>query len=290
MIKKIKLKFTNLVNSTVEYQLKMQQLQYNSLFSKESGVNPNSNIIVSLTTFGKYLNTAHIAIESLLEQSLQPKKIVLWISNKICDSDIPEVLKRQQKRGLVIRKTNDIRAYTKLIPALKEYPDNVIITFDDDNIYPFDSIECLYKGYLKDNSMVYFRFGHRMILKSSNSFIPYNDFQDEIFDENINILNLPLGVGGVLYSPHIFGEEIFNEDVFLKICPYADDIWYKAMEVKYNIQSQKVIFDHKNYIDTDFMLQKQNGRLNSINVSKNKNDTQIKAVWDYYNLWEKYKN
>lgn len=289
MINKLKLKIANLVNNSVEYQIKMQNLQYNSLFSKETGININSEIIVSLTTFGKYLNTCHIAIESLLEQSLKPKKIILWISDKINDNEIPCVLRAQEKRGLEIRKTKDIKAYTKLIPTLKEFPKNPIITFDDDNIYPYDSIENLYKAYLNDKSMVYFRFGHRMILKNSTEFISYNKFQNDINDNNADILNLPLGVGGVLYPPTVFGNEIFNEDIFKSICPYADDIWYKAMEIKYNIKSQKVYTGNKYYIDTDFMLQNQKGRLNSINVSKNKNDIQIKSVWDYYNLWDKYK-
>lgn len=129
-ISKIKMQFRNLLNKTIEYNIIKQNLINNALTRTDSGIDNNSSVIVSLTTYGKYINDVYIVIESLLEQTVKPKKIVLWISDKTEDTDIPSILKIQEQRGLEIRKTKDIRSYKKLIPTLKEFPDNPIITFD----------------------------------------------------------------------------------------------------------------------------------------------------------------
>ena len=42
----------------------------------------------------------------------------------------------QQKRGLTIRFCEDLKAHKKYYYAFKEYPDDIVITVDDDVIYP----------------------------------------------------------------------------------------------------------------------------------------------------------
>lgn len=285
-ISKIKKQFRNLLNKTIEYNIIRQNLINNALTKKESGVDENSPLIVSLTTYGKYINDVYIVIESLLEQTVKPKKIVLWISDKTEDTDIPAVLKLQEQRGLEIKKTKDIRSYKKLIPTLKEFPDNPIITFDDDCIYPFDAIESLYKNYCKDQNKIFCRVARKMKIKSKNSFMPYKTFPKEYIKEESNLV-FPVGCGGTLYPPHCFDTEVFDEKTFQEICPLADDIWFKAMSLKNSVQSVCVQLNKEPYIDLDIFMQNQNGRLNASNVDKNKNDIQLAAVWNKFNLWNK---
>ena len=89
------------------------------------------------------------SIESIFNQTYKANKIVLYISkDHFTTSTLPHSLLKQQKRGLEIRFVKDIGPYTKLIPALKEFPNANIITIDDDYMYPFDMIEKLVKAHL----------------------------------------------------------------------------------------------------------------------------------------------
>lgn len=36
----------------------------------------------------------------------------------------------------------------------------------------------------------------------------------------------PTGVGGVLYPPNAFVDDVMDEDAFTRLCPYGDDIWF----------------------------------------------------------------
>lgn len=62
-ISKIKKQFRNLLNKTIEYNIIKQNLINNALTRTDSGVDENSPLIVSLTTYGKYINDVYIVIE-----------------------------------------------------------------------------------------------------------------------------------------------------------------------------------------------------------------------------------
>ena len=115
----------------------------------------------------------------------------------------------------------------------------------------------------------------------------YNKWTHKYPNYDISPLNFPTGVGGILYPPNCFVDEIFNEKVFMNICQYADDIWFKAMSLSKGVFSKKV-FTHN--ISGGDHLRNENSQyssLSQINVNKNMNDIQIKAVFDKYNLYEK---
>lgn len=284
LLNAVKSKFRNIVNKSVEYNVVTRRLLDNALHSKESGVDTGRDLIVSLTTYGKYIYDVCLAVESLLEQTVKPQKVILWISDEFADDDIPQILRMQEQRGLEIRKTKDIRSYKKLIPALKEFPSKPIITFDDDCIYPYDAVESLYRAYKRNADFIYFRVGRQLGLESKNTFRPYNTAEKKYLPEP-SPLNFPVGCGGVLYPPGCFDSEVFNEAVFTEICPCADDIWFKAMALKNGFLSRGVYVRKAAYIDTDIFFENQSGRLNATNVDKRANDRQLKAVWDRYNLW-----
>ena len=48
---------------------------------------------------------------------------------------------------------------------------------------------------------------------------------------NYNFKNIQTGVGGVLYPPNSLNEEMIHSNVFKKITPTADDIWFWAAAV-----------------------------------------------------------
>ena len=105
---------------------------------KKSGINPKNpkNIILSLTSHPKRIKTVWITIESLLRQTYQPNKIILYLAKvDFPAGELPHTLYEQTKRGLEIKFVEDYRSATKLIPVLKEYPNHIIVTADDDRVY-----------------------------------------------------------------------------------------------------------------------------------------------------------
>ena len=160
-----------------------------------------------------------------------------------------------------------------------------ICCFDDDVIYDRDLIKTMYRHSLENPHNVCAVIYHQPSLsKTSNRFIPYNEWTN---NKQVNNLPcIPVGAGGVLYPIGCFDSEVLNKQVFLRLCPDADDIWFWAMEIK-NHTRIHCINDELNNCPIDWFYQHfHNGSsLQHINVYKNANDDKINSVFDYYNLW-----
>ena len=110
-----------------------------------NGLTPQASpkVIVSLTTFPKRINRIWIVIESILNQTIGPDKIILWLSEEQFKdiNDLPSNLLKLTGRGLDIRFVKeDLKSYKKYYYSFKEYPNDIIITVDDDIIYPNNMI------------------------------------------------------------------------------------------------------------------------------------------------------
>jgi len=241
----------------------------------------DTEIIVSLTTYDRRLSEVYLAIESIMQQTLKPNRIILWLGNELKNTNIPLVLKNQQKRGLEIRYWKDIRSYKKLIPTLLAFPSSVIITVDDDYLYDYALVENLVSGYIENPELIHCVWLRQMKLLHSNVLEKYRKWRsaDDFFP--VSPQNFSIGAGGVLYPPGCFSEEVFNEEVFLDICKYADDVWFKAMALLNNTLSKKIPVNCNNLQ----IKSVQDMALSKINVEGGQNDVQLKAVFDRYNLY-----
>lgn len=274
-----KLLFENRKNQMIEH----------ILHDSESGITSEKyaghNIIVSLTSYGKRIYDVALTIESIMQQSMKANKVILWLDDSYQNLTLPQSLFKQQKRGLEIAFCKDIGPYKKLIPALCRYPNDAIITIDDDAIYDFDLLERLIIPYLADPSYIYCHRYHKMKFSESGSLLPYNQWDQHCKDKSPSHLNFATGVGGVLYPPNALDEEVKNEKVFMDICKFNDDIWFKAMAIKKGTKVKKVFT--RNAACSEYVLNKdvQDIGLQNINVKGAMlNDTQIKDVFHKYNL------
>ena len=269
-----------------------ESLISSALYSKEPGITDekycNNEIIVSLTTYGNRLYEVFLTIESLMQQTCKPNKIVLWLGEDLRNTEIPVTLKKQQDRGLEIGFCKDIRSYKKLIPSLKKYPSDVIITVDDDSFYNFDLLENFISAYKENPNVISATRVHKIKMQKNGKVDKYSKWKIGYDNYEASPLIFPTGVGGILYPPGCFNDEIFNETVFFNICKYADDIWFKAMALYNNCLAQK-IYTHKVNGKDYLAITPQTAELFEINVSGGMNDIQLKAVFDKYNLYERLK-
>lgn len=274
------------------FHIRAESLQKLTLNSVEQGVcyDPvieGKQVIVSLTTYEKRFYDVYLTIESILQQTMKPNRIILWLGEEMKDFQIPLTLHKQQERGLEIRYTKDIRSYKKLIPTLKEFPDDVIITVDDDVLYNHDFIENLVNAYLKEPHCVHCGWAKHLALGDNGKLMPWRDCPKRPEEEiKTSLFNLPVGCAGILYPPNSLDKEVFNEEVFMDICKYADDIWFKAMSLKASYPCKAICKNLHNYMYVDNPSCKHQG-LTLINISKDMNNKQIQAVFDKYNLHAK---
>lgn len=246
----------------------------------------DKEIIVSLTSYGTRIKDVHLAIESIMQGTVKPNRIILWLSDSENGNQLTVPLQKQIYRGLEVKYCKDLKSYTKLIYSLKEHPESCIITIDDDIMYDFDMVENLINSYQTHPYCVSACRLHR--IKLTNGMIEsYLNWDWCIEDNKISKLNFLTGVGGALYPPGCFDKEVFNEEVFIDICPTADDVWFNAMLLKNGTRTVKAF--HRNSDDLLYIPYSQENSLWKQNADPNdcKNDIQIKAVFDRYNLYHK---
>lgn len=279
----------------LEYTIKHDALIDKALHTTEPGVSDEKlcgeEVIVSLTTYGRRLNDVATTIESIMQGSVKPNRIVLWLGDDLKDEVLPVTLQKQQKRGLQVEYCKDIRSYTKLVPSLRKYPEAAIITVDDDMIYYYDLVERLIKEHAKYPKDIIANRIHRIKIGNNGRPLIYAKWDGEANPTDTSSLNFLTGVGGVLYPPHCLDAEVTNEDVFLSICKYADDVWFYAMSLKAGTHTRKG--PTHTATGNDFFSNEdvQDTALGLVNVAKGRsaNDDQLEAVFNKYGLWEKIK-
>ena len=283
---KLREKQLSLAIEVIEQQQKIAlQMSFND---EEGGINENvdcnilvdNEIIVSLTSYGTRINTVHLTILSLLNQSIMPSKLILWLSkDEFTLTELPKKLLCLQSYGLEIAFCDDIRSYKKLIPTMLRYPNRVLVTFDDDIIYPINQFERLILAHQKFPKAIICNRAHKLSKDKCGKILPYNqwDFDN---DELLPCVELmPIGIGGVLYPINSLDQEVLNQQAFMELCPHADDIWFKVMARKNNTLT-KVVDQPMAYIN---YLQIPNSQENSLwGSNKNKNDQQLEAVLAVY--------
>ena len=97
-------------------------------------------VIVSMTSFPAAIAYAARAVRSILEGSVLPDKIVLYLTFSQFDHPDRQLaelraLADRNPRFEIRNYDRDIRSYRKLIPALRDFPEAVIVTVDDDVAY-----------------------------------------------------------------------------------------------------------------------------------------------------------
>jgi hypothetical protein len=250
-----------------------KSIYYPPLHIKKVSAN-SPRFIITLTSYGKRVNgKAPYAIHSLFNQSVQPDKIVLWLAH---GTRISGKLKRLEKMGLEIRFCDDIKSYKKLIPALSEFPDDILVTADDDIFFPPDWLKLLKETHFKNPDKICCHRAHEICLDENKNIIPYTQWRAAIKSIEYSKRLFPTTGAGVLYPPHSFNKEVFNIPKFQTLAPTGDDVWFWAM-ARHNRKEFVLVKDN---ISTLTGIGINNDGLWKINNGNN--DEQIKSVLKAY--------
>lgn len=254
--------------------------QSNKNYYLKTCTKTEGKIIVSLTSFPARISRIWLVIETLLRQTQKPDKIILWLSKDQFSSieSIPSRLLKQTKRGLEIRWVKgDIRSHKKYYYAISEFPNDFIITVDDDVFYNSKILSNLIElSHIYPLAICCNLASHVKVKDGDIS--PYLNWKIIIGQEKPNYEILPIGVGGILYPPNSLYKDVLNVDIFKKHCLLADDIWLNVMA---RLQGTKVAkTDYRSgYLP---IININNSTLNSKNINEGLNDIQLKSIREYY--------
>jgi hypothetical protein len=224
-------------------------------------------LIITLTTYGRRTSeTAPYAIWSLFNQNVLPDKIVLYLDN---ENNIPPLLKKETEHGLEIKFCKNIKSYKKLNFALEDFPNDILITVDDDAYYQKDWLKLLLETHKKSPQKICCHRAH--IIRYGK---PYDKWKWRATEKDDSSMIFPTGVGGILYPPNSLSVEHLAEA--MSLAPSADDIAYWALA---KIKGTKHCLVENGYFgvkQVDGCDEKDS--LLTINKAQKANDLQMDAI------------
>lgn len=183
-------------------------------------------LIVSLTSFPPRFGTLDLTLASLLNQSIAPDRIILWLARGD-EAQLPQAVRDLPR--VSIQTCDDLGSYKKLVPALEAYPGSFIATADDDVFYGEDWLRTMVSGVVPGEPLIVCRRAHRLTLSADARIAPYADWARKVRDaaaRRPSVDLVPNGVGGVLYPPGVFDPIVLDRVLFTRLCPKGDDLWF----------------------------------------------------------------
>lgn len=261
---------------------------------KGIGIKPRETgpkLIVSLTSYPKRMYDIHLTLYSLLTQTTKPDKVILWLADEQFpnhEGDIPKKVLGLCQYGLEIRWCPDYKSHKKLVPALQAFPNDVIVTADDDLYYAPEWLEKLWNKYKELGKGVIAHRGHKMKI-IDNKLQPYTSWQFSVRTGDTSYLNFQTNGGGTLYSPGSLHPDVHDMAKAMEVCPHADDVWFWGMTV---LAGTKIhVLENRNtivYVNTIREVGlNQDGTLYSSNKVGG-NDSQIESLFKSYpEIWQR---
>lgn len=211
---------------------------------------PNrKEVVVSMTSFPQAISYAVGAIRSLLRGTVLPDRLILYLTfSQFGKEGIPDELLRLSEENKIFEIRNydrDIRSYRKLIPALIDFPEAIIVTVDDDADYHPNMLRDLLAMHAKNPHAVWaHRARHICPGKPYKRWPKYRWYHFLFRRIHRGFANLQTGVGGVLYPPHSLCKDMLDVELFTKVAPSCDDLWFWAAALRNGVEVIPVPFGH----------------------------------------------
>lgn len=234
-------------------------------------------VIISLTSYPPRFPTLHLTLRSLLMQTVQADRLILWVGEDAL-SLLPSEVRALEADGLEIRATRDLRSYTKFVPAILAFPDANIVISDDDLYYEPRWLEMLVEGSRTAPGTIICRRAHRPIWRNS-VLLPYGEWDQEIVTGGaMDSMILPTGCGGILFPPRSLAQETCDSETFLALSPTADDVWLFVMALRAGSRFRQV---GPGFVQICWQGSQETSLMQA-NLVADGNDRQLMAVVDHF--------
>lgn len=237
-----------------------------------------SEVAVSLTSYGSRLETAHITIESIASGTVLPKRVMLWLDGP--EHDLPETLLRLRDRGLEIAWRDRIGPYQKYHRYLEEHASDGLdlVTADDDILYPRNWLRDLVDAAHRQPNVVVGHRLRRMTRVSDGTLTAYASWP-EVWTRRASVDHFVTGVSGVLYPPVAQAQLISAGGGFRDVAPTADDVWISLALMTSGISKAQVRSYSQHF---PIVPGTQASALMALNVGDGANDSQILTASQHF--------
>ena len=203
-------------------------------------------VTATLTSFPARIEQVYLAIKSLMLQSYKPDRIILWLADEqFPDRTLPESLTDLIKYGLEIRWCEDLCGHKRYYYCINEQKENeVVITFDDDIIYPIDCIKRLVKKHRKYPGCLVCERAQAVAYKKNGELENAGRWRtiSGIGVKKPSYSLNPSPGGGCLIPYGAFHKDVCDKDLIRSLVFRNDDLWYMFMAVE---NGTKIIKTHK---------------------------------------------
>jgi lipopolysaccharide biosynthesis glycosyltransferase len=236
------------------------------------------SLIISLTSYPARINTVYITLRSLIDQTIAPKKIILWLAEEQFskrEGDLPISLLKMQEEGVEIRWCSDLKSYKKLLPSIQNFSGNIIVTADDDTVYPSGWLLQLIATHMMHPSYIICHRAHRILFEENGLIKKYKKWDRDTSYLFPSFDIFFTGCGGVLYPPNSLNAAVFDKELFKNLAPDGDDIWFWAMAL---LNRTKIVKVPDSVFELNLIEGTQDDALWIENVQSGGNDKMIASV------------
>jgi hypothetical protein len=213
-------------------------------------------VFISLTTISSRIDNVHQVVSSLLRQRIPIEctsiQISLYISNEpyLLDEGISSVpaslndlLESANNKWNSTKKfsiefcpnTGPHRKYIHTLPLMNE--EDILITVDDDTLYPEYAIQSLVEANLKHDCVTSMR--GRKIAISNNEIKTYRSWKKNMNELTMpSLLNVGTGKDGIAYRISHLHPNVSNVKAALEFASCADDLWLKMHSLLYGLPTK----------------------------------------------------
>ncbi|MGQ7936127.1 hypothetical protein [Paraburkholderia sp. D1E] len=240
-------------------------------WSREPIIAAEGGVTVSLTSHGSRIETVFCTIESIGKGVCKPGQLILWINEKKIFENLPETLKRLQRRGLTVRLCENFGPHTKYFPVIEsgELPE-LLVTADDDIFYSRNWLKRLTEENRRTPDTIVCYRAHRVEV-SEIGIAPYQFWQPCSTSE-ASYLNFATGVSGVIYPKNYLLCLKLAGREFASCAPRADDVWLYATAIRNGFEIRQIFRRPIHFLEHP---RSQKIALHIDNVMGGRNDVQI---------------
>lgn len=238
-----------------------------------------------MTSHPERIGSVAKTLQSVFVQTRQADLIILYLSSLQFPSkinDIPPDLVKLLDDGDICIKwvSDDLKPHKKYFYALQEYANDLIVTIDDDLIYPPDLFESLYHAHLKFPQTIIASRAHLIMFGSEGAPFPYEQWhlESDALIGQPSMKLLATGGAGALYPASLFSGFPFDADSILANAPQADDLWLKGIEATLGIP----VVLCRPHRPLQYLPQTQDTGLFHSNLEKGGNDLQWSQMRQYF--------
>jgi hypothetical protein len=240
----------------------------------------DKKVILALASFPPRFEKLDTVLKRLLDQTFKPDRLILYLDDFLKPGDVPESIAGLTQYGLEIRYVpHDLKPHKKYFFAMQEFPEDLVITVDDDFIFPRELVETLVASWRRFPDCVSALRAHKIAFKGRDEFRPYAEWGWECEEVNRPSMRyLATGGAGTLYPPHVIPPEGFDIDAIRATSLNNDDLWLKFMEMRTG--TKVVICGRQALLDSVEVKEVQHTALKLDNVNRGANDRCIQLLMD----------